>query len=118
MIDTGLISSTRQCRTCNYDVAKLMIYSEKGKERLVYRCMKNDCRIKNSFLPGIKLSFEIYIFVVFLILCNSNYRFIISLTSVLNDTILKIIKLKLREYLKKIRKRWQNWWGWCSSSGR
>ncbi|WUR04296.1 DDE-TNP-IS1595 domain-containing protein [Vairimorpha necatrix] len=100
MIETGIINLIRRCGFYDHVVAKLTILLERGKERLVYRCMRQQCRAKNSFLPGIKLSFEFFLFVVFLVLCNSNYRLIKCLTCVSNDTILKI-KLKLREYIRK-----------------
>lgn len=71
-----ILAPTKECSKC-LNIMKLVIYVERGRKRIIYRCSIRGCQSKNSILKT-NIQINDYLLIYFKLLTNHSYNQIVQ----------------------------------------
>ncbi len=99
LLDEGFITDHKSCIVCG-NTSKIIIYKERGKTGILYRCQSRECQAKSSLLiVAIKMPLDDFFYILYLVICNAIYELINDLTGCSGSTISRV-KSYIRRYFK------------------
>jgi len=103
LVDIGALENMKTCSKCNYN-SHLIVYNEKSKKRLIFRCKNSLCQFRMPIGLNLRLPLEEAIFILYLNLINLNYKQIRLIVGVTDVTVWRF-KIILRDLMCKYMSR-------------